>query len=108
MKQNSTLKTDSVREAEIERQLVSYVKSIGGRAFKFVSPGNIGVPDRIVVLPGGVIWFVELKTSTGRLSPPQERQIAKLTELNANVFVLKGTDGLKAFKTLIGREVVTP
>ena len=41
-------------EREIEKKLVDGVRKLGGRAYKFVSPGNDGVPDRIVVLPGSV------------------------------------------------------
>lgn len=38
-------------EKELERKLVYKVKKLGGRAFKFISPGNSGVPDRLIVLP---------------------------------------------------------
>ena len=60
-----------MREKDIEKILVDGVKGIGGRAYKWVSPGNNGVPDRIVFLPGGRIIFVELKTDTGTLSSLQ-------------------------------------
>ncbi|BFH10594.1 VRR-NUC domain-containing protein [Paenibacillus melissococcoides] len=50
-----------MRERDIEKYLREKVKAAGGRAYKFVSPGNSGVPDRIVILPGGRIVFVELK-----------------------------------------------
>ena len=48
-------------EKDIETKLRNKVKALGGRAYKFVSPGNSGVPDRLVVLPGGKIGFAELK-----------------------------------------------
>ena len=48
-------------EKEIERHLRECVKSLGGWCLKFVTPGFTGVPDRIILLPGGVIAFVELK-----------------------------------------------
>ena len=57
-----------MRESDIERRLVQGVKKLGGRAYKFVSPGNVGVPDRLVVLPGGIVLFVEVKAPDGRLS----------------------------------------
>ena len=50
-----------MRERDVERYLRERVKQLGGRAYKFVSPGNNGVPDRIVMLPGGKLFFVELK-----------------------------------------------
>lgn len=44
-------------EEYIEKKLIDKVKSLGGRAYKFISPGNAGVPDRLVVLPGGKVRF---------------------------------------------------
>ena len=57
-----------MRESAIEALLVPVCTSAGGRCYKWVSPGNSGVPDRIVFLPGGKVIFVELKTETGRTS----------------------------------------
>lgn len=48
-------------EKQIEQYLVKQSKAAGGRAYKFISPGNNGVPDRIIMLPGGRIAFAELK-----------------------------------------------
>ena len=59
-------------EKDIERYLVRRAIEHGGKAYKWVSPGHVGVADRIVLLPGGVVWFVELKTAKGRLSPWQK------------------------------------
>ena len=59
-------------EKEIERYLVRRAIEHGGKAYKWVSPGHVGVADRIVLLPSGVVWFVELKTVKGRLSPWQK------------------------------------
>jgi hypothetical protein len=52
-------------ERDIERYLVRRTIEHGGVAYKWVSPGRAGVADRIVLLPGGVVWFVELKTVKG-------------------------------------------
>ena len=46
-------------ERNIERKLVNGVKAMGGIAYKWVSPGNTGVPDRIVIFPDGKVEFVE-------------------------------------------------
>lgn len=83
-------------ESEIEKKLVREIRKMGGMAYKFVSPGNTGVPDRIVILPG-VITFVELKMETGRLSPGQKRQIGKLQDLGMKVVVLHGMKELEEF-----------
>ena len=50
-----------MKERDIEVLLRDGVKQLGGKAYKWVSPGNAGVPDRIVILPGGKVIFVELK-----------------------------------------------
>lgn len=84
-------------EREIEKKLVDGVRKLGGRAYKFVSPGNDGAPDRIVVLPGSVPKFIELKTETGRLSSLQNVQIKKLKDLGQDVRVLYGLEDVKRF-----------
>lgn len=86
-----------MKESEIERVLVEEVKRLGGRAYKWVSPGNGGVPDRIVILPNTRPIFVELKTDTGRLSPLQENQIQRLKNLGQWVEIVKGIQGVKMF-----------
>lgn len=94
-----------MREKEIEKKLVEGVRKIGGVAFKFVSPGNDGVPDRIVALPGGRIAFVELKTEVGRLSGRQKIQIERLTRMGFEVQVLYGADQVADFLAKVKKEV---
>lgn len=55
----------NVLEKEIEAKLVKAVKDAGGYCLKWVCPGFAGVPDRIILLPGGRIVFVELKRPKG-------------------------------------------
>lgn len=81
-----------MRERDIEKWLRRQVESMGGLAFKFTSPGNDGVPDRLAVLPGGRIYFIELKTDRGRLSPLQVWQQDRLRQLGVNVAVIRGMD----------------
>lgn len=83
-----------MKESKLEARLVRGVKRLGGRAYKFVSPGNVGVPDRMIVLPGGQIIFVELKTEQGALSPMQRHQIRELQKLGATVWVVRGMQGV--------------
>ena len=71
-------------EKQIEAYLVKSVRRIGGVAYKFVSPAHRGVADRIVCLPGGVVWFIELKTAGGRLSPLQKIFADEMARLNQN------------------------
>lgn len=84
-------------ESTIEAKLVRGVKALGGIAYKFVSPGTAGVPDRIVVLPGGRVIFVELKTDPGRLSPGQRVQLGKLRALGAEAVLVRGSAGVLEF-----------
>ena len=76
-------------ERDIERHLVRRVAERGGVAYKWVSPGRVGVADRIVMLPGGRVWFVELKTVKGRLSPLQTIFAADMARMGMNYAVLK-------------------
>ena len=84
-------------EREVEKKLVDGVRRMGGRAYKFVSPGNDGVPDRIVVLPDTAPMFVELKTESGKLSSLQKVQITRLEKLGQTVVVLYGAKDVENF-----------
>lgn len=76
-------------EKQVEEYLREKVKEIGGRAYKWTSPGNSGVPDRIVVIPGGRIYFIELKKPKGgRTSSLQKVQQKRLKGLGAKVLEL--------------------
>ena len=70
-----------MRESTIEKYLVAQVKKHGGKAYKFVSPGNRGVPDRIVIFPGGSVTFVELKAPGKKLRPEQRVQRQLITQM---------------------------
>ena len=93
-----------MKESELEKILVAEVKKLGGRAYKWVSPGNDGVPDRIVIFPGWVPIFVELKTDTGKLSALQQVQINKIRDLGQNVCVVHGIKGVSQFFMACGFE----
>ena len=86
-----------MRERDIEAKLRQAIEKDGGLFFKFVSPGNDGVPDRIAILPDGQIWFIELKTESGRLTPIQVWQQDRLRQLGVNVAVIKGMDEAAEF-----------
>ena len=86
-----------MRESSIEAKLVRMVRERGGLCFKFVSPGNPGVPDRIVITPAGRTVYVELKTEVGRLAAIQKWQHEELRKRGADVRTLKGLEQVKAF-----------
>lgn len=85
-------------ESKLEQSVRKYVKSLGGRAFKWISPGEVGVPDRICILPGGHVLFIELKRP-GRKNGLSERQkkIARVLEdLGCKVWCINSMEDLKA------------
>ena len=77
-----------MREDAIERRLVTEAVKRGGLAPKFVSPGLDGVPDRLLLLPGGRLAFVEVKAPGKKPRPLQRRRMEQLTALGFRVFVL--------------------
>ena len=91
-------------EKDIEKLFRDEIKKAGGKAYKFTSPGNDGVPDSIAMLPGGHIVFVELKTDTGKLSKLQELQCRRIAELGQTVRVLHGLAEVRDFFLEFGLE----
>ena len=71
-----------MKEKIVENHFVWAVERIGGKTWKFTSPGRKGVADRIACLPDGTTWFVELKTKGGRLSPLQKMFAEEVQALN--------------------------
>ena len=86
-----------MKESVVEAALVERARALGGIAMKFTSPGRNGVPDRIVILPGGRLVFVELKGHGGRLSPGQVREHARLRELGQVVVVVDSVEQVEGF-----------
>ncbi len=79
-------------EKTIERILAAQAKAAGGWAPKFTSPGTGGMPDRILLFPGGKIAFVEVKAPGQRPRPLQLMRHRALMDMGFKVFVLDGID----------------
>ena len=77
-----------MREKTLEALLVQAVKSMGGLAPKFVSPGLDGMPDRIVLLPHGKMAFIEVKAHGKKQRPLQVRRKSQLESLGFSVYCL--------------------
>lgn len=77
-----------MREREVEKALKKAVKDKGGLALKFVSPGFDGVPDRIILLPGAKIAFIELKAPGKKMRALQEKRKRQLEALGFWVFCI--------------------
>ena len=77
-----------MREKTIEESLVSEVKKRDGLAFKFNSLGCNGVPDRIVLLPGHAVIFVELKAPSKEMRPLPKKRKRDIEALGFKVICL--------------------
>lgn len=86
-----------MRESRIENRLVREVEKRGGKAPKFVSPGWSGAQDRLVLMPEGRIWFVELKRPGGKPRPLQTKRQKELEDLGFRVRVISTAGELEAF-----------
>ena len=75
-------------ESTVEKRLVREVKKRGGLAVKFVSPGLDGVPDRLVLFPGGRLAFVELKAPGKKMRPLQIKRAKQLRTLGFEVYCI--------------------
>ena len=84
-----------MKETEIEKKLVLKVKAKGGIAPKFVSPSYAGMPDRLVLLPGGVFAFAELKAPGMKPRPLQVARHRMLRSLGFKVYVIDGTEQIE-------------
>ena len=84
-----------ILEREIEEKLKARLESLGCIVFKFVSPGRAGVPDRLVLLPGGRCFFVELKRPGGKLRPLQEFWKEKLEAMGAYYYLVDSFDAIE-------------
>lgn len=75
-------------ERFIEQKLRRAVIAVGGLCPKFISPGMDGMPDRLILLPGGRVAFVELKAPNKVPRPLQAQRHAQLRDLGFSVFVI--------------------
>lgn len=90
-----------MRESENEKYLVDQVRGMGGLALKFVSPGHTGVPDRIIILPGGVVGFLELKAPGARPRKEQLLWIRRLQDKGCPAGWADTRERVGAFLTLL-------
>jgi hypothetical protein len=77
-----------MREKQIEQKLVQAVRAAGGVAPKFISPGCDGMPDRLLLLPGGRIAFAEVKAPGKTMRPLQIKRKRQLEALGFRVYCL--------------------
>ncbi len=75
-------------EKDVEAHLVKRIRGLGGLCLKFTSPQRVSVPDRLILLPGGVMCFVELKRPGGKPTAGQLREHERLRALGFDVHVI--------------------
>ena len=80
-------------EERVEGRLIKRVRQAGGMTIKNI-PTVAGVPDRLVILPGNRIWFVELKSPTGSLRRAQEAWARKAAKRGVHVVVLNSLEAV--------------
>lgn len=93
----SRTKCENMRESKIEKHLVEEVEKLGGWAIKFVPTFAAGFPDRIVLLPRGRIFFIELKAPGQKARPLQILIHKKLSRLGFEVLVLDSIHSVNQF-----------
>ena len=94
-----TLRSGRVEiEADAEKLLVSQVKTLGGKMFKLKFIGADGAPDRIIFMPGGKIYLVELKRAEGgALEDTQEVLFPMIEERGTHIHIVCGILGVQIF-----------
>ena len=86
-------------EKSIEHYLVERVKAMGGACLKYYNPNMAGYPDRIVLLPGGRVMWVELKSYGERPRAIQHQRIERLRQLGQEVHIC---DSRQAVDAIVG------
>jgi hypothetical protein len=81
-----------VLEKDLERKIVIKARKLGYLTYKFVSPSNRGVPDRIFISENGKLFFVEFKSKKGKLSELQKLKISELRTRKQSVFVVNNEE----------------
>jgi hypothetical protein len=95
-----------MRESTIEKRLARTVKSLKGLCIKWTAPGTAGVPDRLVLLPGGRLVFVELKAPGVEPGPVQRAVHSRLRSLGFEVLVIDSKRGVdEVFKKTVDKKI---
>jgi hypothetical protein len=93
-----------LNEKLIEKKLYQEIKKLGGLALKFIPTYWVGAPDRLILLPGAKVYWVETKSTGDKLRPRQETRKRQLEKLGFKVFKIDNQETLDKFL----REVMRP
>jgi hypothetical protein len=81
-----------MKEKQIESKVVKKAKELGFLTYKFSSPSNRGVPDRIFISPHGEVFFIEFKSTKGKLTQLQKKVIKDIEHYKLDVFIVYGVE----------------
>lgn len=85
-----------MKEKQIEQALRQAVEARGGICWKLISPGTVGVPDRMILMPAGRVGFVEVKAPGRKPRPSQKHRIKQLQHLGFTALVIDDLDDIEA------------
>ena len=107
-KKSSRARAGIVAESEktLEARLRKEVEALGGKALKLMSQLHRGLPDRLVLMPGGLAFFVELKSTGKKPTALQTHCHDQLRQMGFEVYVVDSTESLEKAVALINREVI--
>ena len=88
-----------MRESTIEAYLCERVKDLGGEVRKVKWIGRRGAPDRVVMLPGGLLYWVELKRPGQKAEPHQAREHERMRGMGQRVLVIDSFEAIEALLT---------
>ena len=83
-------------ERDIERYLVRQAKSLQGEVRKVMYIGHRGAPDRLLMLPAGVLVWIELKAPGKKPEPHQIREHVRMRQMGQRVAVIDSLEGVDA------------
>ncbi|SDJ76520.1 VRR-NUC domain-containing protein [Salimicrobium halophilum] len=86
-----------MRERDVEKHLKTNIEKRNGWCVKFESPGLSGVPDRICMLPGGRLYFVEVKRPGQKLRKLQEKRKKQFENLGQHVYAVSSKEEVDEF-----------
>lgn len=89
--------TPPTLETRVQSRLINGLHACGWYVQKTVGQSRNGYPDITAVSPAGIVWFIEVKQASGRLSAVQRKELQSLKNHNANVTVLHGVREVDAF-----------
>ena len=95
------MKTTDPLEKDIEKRVCDYSKKLGILCYKFTSPSRRSVPDRLFVLPGGKVFWIEFKRAGQKPTPAQYVEIEKIRKQGGKVYVV---DNVEWGKSVVGIE----